>query len=584
MVAYILLKNIKFIVGKHGSPYFIILIFLVLAFLDVLGIGMVPILITTVLAEETSEMVDGISSLLPTSIMGDDILWLLSGIIILIFSIKSVIYILSNYMINKFSYTIMHKNRSDLILLLLNSRYESINKKSAADFINLIQLHINQSVSNYLVPALKIFSDSLVAIFIVTYLFVSNFILTLILITLTLILTFIYVQFFRNSLYEYGKKSYEYNHSMIDLAKSIRNGFVDIIMNGGAPYFRRLFYNNSHGFSDVTIKSATIQSIPRPILEWAVILFVVLLITFNSDPEHSPEIITILATFGMSALRLLPAATSIITSLSSMRSTKAVVEKYIKEKNLLISEQNNNYKNESDSVDVELNSKFFSKSKIISETNITVNNLSFYHEPDNYLLNSINLDLKKGDAIGIVGLSGSGKSTLVSLILGLLKPIKGNVCINNINVLDLDTSKYFSYVSQFPFISNDTLLNNLVYPGCDLNKIEMINLMDLMGLADLTNGNVARLEDLVGEKGISLSGGQIQRIAIIRAILQNKEILIIDEGTSALDHESSNRVLNILSEVKKSKIIIVISHRKEILEMCDNVYKLENGFLNETQY
>ena len=487
-------------------------------------------------------------------------------------------------MINKFSYTIMHKNRSDLILLLLNSRYESINKKSAADFINLIQLHINQSVSNYLVPALKIFSDSLVAIFIVTYLFVSNFILTLILITLTLILTFIYVQFFRNSLYEYGKKSYEYNHSMIDLAKSIRNGFVDIIMNGGAPYFRRLFYNNSHGFSDVTIKSATIQSIPRPILEWAVILFVVLLIAFNSDPEHSPEIITILATFGMSALRLLPAATSIITSLSSMRSTKAVVEKYIKEKNLLISEQNNNYKNESDSVDVELNSKFFSKSKIISETNITVNNLSFYHEPDNYLLNSINLDLKKGDAIGIVGLSGSGKSTLVSLILGLLKPIKGNVCINNINVLDLDTSKYFSYVSQFPFISNDTLLNNLVYPGCDLNKIEMINLMDLMGLADLTNGNVARLEDLVGEKGISLSGGQIQRIAIIRAILQNKEILIIDEGTSALDHESSNRVLNILSEVKKSKIIIVISHRKEILEMCDNVYKLENGFLNETQY
>ena len=220
----------------------------------------------------------------------------------------------------------------------------------------------------------------------------------------------------------------------------------------------------------------------------------------------------------------------------------------------------------------------------MSETNITVNNLSFYHEPDNYLFNNINLDLKKGNAIGIVGLSGSGKSTLVSLILGLLKPIKGNVCINNTNVRDLDAPKYFSYVSQFPFISNDTLLNNLVYPGCDLNKTEIINLMDLMGLADLTNGNVARLEDLVGEKGISLSGGQIQRIAIIRAILQNKEILIIDEGTSALDHESSNRVLNILREIKKRKIIIVISHRKEILEICDNVYKLENGLLNETQY
>ena len=199
------------------------------------------------------------------------------------------------------------------------------------------------------------------------------------------------------------------------------------------------------------------------------------------------------------------------------------------------------------------------------------------------MLNDINLDLKRGNAIGIVGLSGSGKSTLVSLILGLLKPIKGDVFINNINVLNLDTSKYFSYVSQFPFISNDTLLNNLVYPGCDLNKKEIINLMDLIGLADLTNGNIATLDDLVGEKGISLSGGQVQRIAIIRAIIQNKEILIIDEGTSALDHESSNRVLDILSGIKKDKIILVISHRKEILKMCEHVYKLENGSLRKAK-
>jgi ATP-binding cassette, subfamily B, bacterial PglK len=580
MVGCILLKNIKIIVGNHGSPYIIILIFLVLAFLDVLGISMVPILIKTVLAEESSEMVDLINSLLPTSIMGDDIVWVLSVIIILIFSVKSVIYILSNYMINKFSYTVMHKNRYDLISLLLNSRYESINNKSAADFINLIQLHINQTVSNYLVPALKIFSDLLVAIFIVIYLLISNFILTLILISFTIILSYLYVGFFRNNLYEYGKKSYEYNHAMIDLAKSIRGGFVDILMNGGTPYFRRLFHDNSLGFSNVTIKSATIQVVPRPLLEWAVILFVVLLIAFNSDPKHSPEIITILATFGMAALRLLPAATSIISSLTSMTNTKAVVEKYMSEKNLLIAEQNNNYEFE----DLDLYPKIIDKSKNISDAVLSVNSMSFYHELNNYLLNDINLVLKKGSAIGIVGLSGSGKSTLVSLILGLLKPLKGNVRINNTNVLDLDASKYFSYVSQFPFISNDTLLNNLVYPGCDLNKTEIINLMDLMGLADLTNGNISTLDDLVGENGISLSGGQIQRIAIIRAILQDKEILIIDEGTSALDNETSNCVLNILSEIKKSKIIIVISHRKEILEMCDKVYKLENGFLNETQH
>ena len=145
---------------------------------------------------------------------------------------------------------------------------------------------------------------------------------------------------------------------MIDLAKSIKGGFVDIIMNGGTPYFKRLFYDSSLGFSHVTIKSATIQTVPRPLLEWVLILFVILLIVFNSDPEHKPEIITILATFGMAALRLLPAATSIISSLASITNTKAVVEKYISEKKLLVAEQNNS-ESETGSPNVELNSRFF---------------------------------------------------------------------------------------------------------------------------------------------------------------------------------------------------------------------------------
>lgn len=574
-----MLKNIKNIVGSHGSPYLIILIFLLLAVLDVLGIGMVPVLIKTVLAGESSEIGEVINGIFPAKTIDEDVIWVLSVVIVLIFTAKSMIYILSNYLINKFSYSVMHNNRYELISLLLNSRYESISNKSAADFINLIQLHINQTVSNYLVPSLKIFSDLLVAIFIVTYLLISHFALTLILIIFTLMLSYVYIRFFRASLYEYGRKSYEYNHAMIDLAKSIRSGFVDITMNGGTPYFQRLFRENSLGFSNVTIKSATIQVVPRPLLEWAVILFVVFFVAFNSGEEHNADIITILATFGMAALRLLPAATSIISSLTSMTSTKAVVEKYMVEKNLLMLQQNNNYSEAPESDLLESVHFLPTESSADGDINVKLNNVSFYHEPDNYLFKNINLDLKKGSAIGIVGLSGSGKSTLVSLILGLLKPAEGSVFVNGSDVRDLDASKYFSYVSQFPFISNDTLLNNLVYPGCEINQDEIIELMESMGLADLINGNISVLEDSVGEKGISLSGGQIQRIAVIRAILKNKEILIIDEGTSALDYDSSNRVLDVLTGIKKNKIILVISHRKEILEMCEAVYKLENGSL-----
>ena len=135
---------------------------------------------------------------------------------------------------------------------------------------------------------------------------------------------------------------------------------------------------------------------------------------------------------------------------------------------------------------------------------------------------------------------------------------------------------YFSYVPQFPFISNDTLLNNIVYPGGDENISHIKELMDTLDLSDLHNGQVAELSDIVGENGIHLSGGQAQRIALIRAIIQDNDILIIDEGTSALDHVSSKSVVKMLNRIKKEKIIIAVSHRKDILEICNKVCNLDD--------
>ena len=105
--------------------------------------------------------------------------------------------------------------------------------------------------------------------------------------------------------------------------------------------------------------------------------------------------------------------------------------------------------------------------------------------------------------------------------------------------------------------------------------------MDSLGLSDLHNGHVAELSDIVGENGIHLSGGQAQRVALIRAIIQDKNIIIIDEGTSALDTDSSKKVIQVLNRIKEEKIIIVISHQKDILEICNKVYSLDKKTFNE---
>ena len=134
---------------------------------------------------------------------------------------------------------------------------------------------------------------------------------------------------------------------------------------------------------------------------------------------------------------------------------------------------------------------------------------------------------------------------------------------------------------QHPFIANDTLLNNIAYPGRvrDIKRIK--ELMASLGLADLFNGNVASLEDVIGENGIQLSGGQAQRVALTRALVQDKDVLIIDEGTSALDDFSAVNVVDTLKMIKEEKLIIVVSHRKEILEICDRVFSLDCGVFSE---
>ena len=571
------MKNyIQTIIGGYSNPYFIILVFIVLAILDVLGIGMVPLLIESAVAtnsESTSQnWLEGLIPIVP----GYSQIEILSFMVVFLFFIKFVVYIYSNYLINKFSYGVMHQNRTELVSLLINAQYQTIINKSAADFINLLQLHINQSVSNYLIPSLKLVSDILVCLLILAYLLIFYPYVSLFLLSISLLLSSAYLMLTRNRIYDYGKRSYENNHAMIDLSKSIRTGFVDITINGGVKYFKDLFVEKSLIFSDVAIKSTTLRLIPRPLFEVVIILFMVVIVLFNSGPENAIVQLSLFATFGIAAVRLLPAITSIIASLSLMKNTEAAVEKYfVEKKNLLKKQSGSSITGQIPANDMR------GEYAPVTVSNLSIKNVYFQYEEGNDLLNSLSFTLNKGDTIGIVGSSGSGKSTLVSIILGFLKPTNGQVLLDGVNIDEVAVPDYFSYVPQFPFISNDTLLNNIVYPGGDKNIQHIKELMDSLGLSDLHNGHVSELSDIVGESGINLSGGQAQRVALIRAIIQDKNIIVIDEGTSALDQYSSKKVIQMLNRIKEEKIIIVVSHRKDILEVCNKVYSLDNKSFNE---
>jgi ABC-type bacteriocin/lantibiotic exporter with double-glycine peptidase domain len=220
---------------------------------------------------------------------------------------------------------------------------------------------------------------------------------------------------------------------------------------------------------------------------------------------------------------------------------------------------------------------------------ITLNNVSYIYEnveKNKKVLDNINLIIKKNTVIGICGENGSGKSTLLNIITGLLNPTNGSVELNHKNIIDFKKSyqSTIGYVTQKIYLTDDSIIDNVIF-GVDKNFYDydkFQNVLELSRLKEVVNELPLKENTTIGERGLKLSGGQQQRMAIARALYKDPQLLIFDEATAALDMETVTEFLNlVVSKKKLSKTIIIVSHSKKILGLCDGVYLLKNGSLNK---
>ncbi|SNZ07916.1 ATP-binding cassette, subfamily B, MsbA [Persephonella hydrogeniphila] len=199
------------------------------------------------------------------------------------------------------------------------------------------------------------------------------------------------------------------------------------------------------------------------------------------------------------------------------------------------------------------------------------------------ILKNVNLSIKKGEKIGIVGLTGSGKSTLVKILPALITDYEGKVLLDSIELREYSVSSLrekIGMVSQDVFIFNDTLKNNLLIAKPDATDEEILEALKKAKadfVFELENG----LDTVLGEKGSRLSGGERQRISIARIFLKNPDIVIIDEATSALDVETEEYVMEEISRHFREKTVLMITHRLKLLEISDRVVVMENGQIVE---
>ena len=280
---------------------------------------------------------------------------------------------------------------------------------------------------------------------------------------------------------------------------------------------------------------------------------------------------TLLGFFSATFIRLTPSAYRIISSLQRIKFTQKILNSL--SKNLEYFEKIKIKKNE---IKISNNDD-----NIQIKDKIVIKNIKFSYNSKKKLFEDLSLEIKIGETIGIFGDSGSGKSSFVNLFTGLLKPEKGKILINN---KDINSNIYFwrksiGYVPQNIFLIDDTLEKNISLDFNNKSKSfkRLSECLMQSELEKFINSLPNGVNTPVGERGSRISGGQLQRVGIARALYNNPEILIFDESTSALDRETELEILKNIYKFKDKKTMIIITHKKELLKNCDKIYKLENG-------
>lgn len=216
--------------------------------------------------------------------------------------------------------------------------------------------------------------------------------------------------------------------------------------------------------------------------------------------------------------------------------------------------------------------------------NIEIKNLCFAYENGNPIINNLNLSIKAGEKVGLVGVSGGGKTTLIHLLQRLENTPPKMLFINGHDITELSQEslhKHIAFIPQDTSLFHRTIAENMAYGTFNATKKQIEDAAKMAYLADFINDLPQKYDTLVGDKGIKLSGGQRQRVAIARAILKNSPILILDEATSALDSESENYIQKAMKKLMKGKTVIAIAHRLSTLKEMDIIIVLDKGKIIE---
>ncbi len=336
-------------------------------------------------------------------------------------------------------------------------------------------------------------------------------------------------------------------------------------------YFLRGFERSEKLYVDALRDSSLLSQYPRLAIETIAVIALTSLAGFLLWGQGMAEALSTLVVFGVAIIRLVPAAARITSGVNQIRffapSVRTVHSSWLNRKKMAA-----------------LARTAEPTRTLLLRREITLDSVSYaYPDGQNPVLRELSLSIPRGQSVGFVGSSGAGKTTLLHLLLGLLQPSAGRILIDGTDIhANVGAwQRQIGFIPQDLYLLDDTIRRNVAFGVADDEIDEEAVWRALEAAQLLTSIDILDegLETLAGERGVRMSGGQAQRLAIARALYHDPEVLNLDEATSSLDYETEARIVSALQEIKGSKTLIIVSHRHQAVRDCDVIHALEGGRL-----
>jgi ABC-type multidrug transport system fused ATPase/permease subunit len=414
-------------------------------------------------------------------------------------------------------------------------------------------------LSILLLNYLQIFSESFTVLLLYFFMILVNWQITLVLtVILIMIVVLVFATLIRTSK-KLGERRYAANEDLSRTIWQTLNNYKFIKLKGNEDDLYEAFNNSASKMSDTTVLSTTLGSIPKNILEnlgFSLLIAAVCYILLRYD--SAAMVIPIISMYALALYRILPAINRILGYSNAIAFHQRSLQMIYDDLNLKTDQEGS--------------------APLSFNNTIRGENLWFSYMNGNEVIKNVSFEIRIGEKIAFTGESGSGKTTLVDLIIGIYRPLKGHLYIDDVLIDENNIRSWRSrigYIPQNIFLFDGTVAENIAF-GSNLDEDKIKEVAKKAKIWDFLETNMG-IHTLVGEGGIQLSGGQKQRVGIARALYNDPEILVLDEATSSLDDATEAEIMDEIYDVSGSKTLIIIAHRFSTLKRCDRWIRIKDG-------